>query len=287
MEPDDAFSLSVTGLVFGIILFFRGFRSLWRKRLIQNTPLSTVRSLAVGPVELYGRAEGKNLLTTFFAKEKCLYFHSIQERFEERGKKGCWVKEMDFKSEVPFFLNDGTGRIFLDPTGAETELDLRYTKRVGDMRYREYYVMPGEFIYVLGTVRPFETVWDLQRRAIERKSIELEKDYEKRALLDLNQDGWIDQEEWQIAREAIAKEVAEEFRAAREKEEEQDVYGSGLERKFVGKGEPGSTFLISLKSEKELVRVLHRSSTFSIWSGGVIILLSFALLLHTLTRYIH
>lgn len=48
--------IAIAGAPTGIYLFYRGFTVLARKRLIQNIPRSTIRSAAIGQVELAGKA---------------------------------------------------------------------------------------------------------------------------------------------------------------------------------------------------------------------------------------
>jgi hypothetical protein len=51
LAPFGAIALAV-----GLFLFFRGFRDLRRKRLLEDTPTSTLRAIAPGLVEVSGRA---------------------------------------------------------------------------------------------------------------------------------------------------------------------------------------------------------------------------------------
>ena len=44
--------LAVAGTVTGSVLFWRGFRDLALKRLLDNTPTARVRSMAMGLVEV-------------------------------------------------------------------------------------------------------------------------------------------------------------------------------------------------------------------------------------------
>ena len=64
---------------FGVWSFFRGFKRLRRKRLIENIPTSTIRGLAMGLVELYGEARTKTPLKSPLTKADCvLYMYKIE-----------------------------------------------------------------------------------------------------------------------------------------------------------------------------------------------------------------
>ena len=53
--PDERILIySAIGFVAGLVFFLKGFGWLKRKRLIENIPTSTIRSLAMGLVEIYG-----------------------------------------------------------------------------------------------------------------------------------------------------------------------------------------------------------------------------------------
>jgi hypothetical protein len=58
------------GLVIGPYLFYRGFRLLQRKRLILDIPRSTVRTAAMGGVEVSGKAVGPYTLVRFCRRRK-------------------------------------------------------------------------------------------------------------------------------------------------------------------------------------------------------------------------
>jgi hypothetical protein len=74
------------GVVFGPLLFVRGFRLLQRKRLIEDTPRSTVRGAALGPVELSGKAAGPYMLVAPLSQDDCLCYRIAVEPKTEGAK---------------------------------------------------------------------------------------------------------------------------------------------------------------------------------------------------------
>jgi hypothetical protein len=52
----------------------------------------------------------------------CYYFHTTAWERQQRGKNSEWVKIADESLHVPFFLDDDTGRILVDPQGAEMDI---------------------------------------------------------------------------------------------------------------------------------------------------------------------
>jgi hypothetical protein len=127
----------IAGVGFGIFLFFRGFPFLKRKRLIQNTPTSTIRGAALGAVEVSGTVVGPYTLISPLSESDCFYYHAVARSTGEEEKKVA--EEVLY---APFFLDDGTGRLMVDPRGAEMELrpsvDEEYSPSTGDAFTRHF-----------------------------------------------------------------------------------------------------------------------------------------------------
>ena len=106
----------------GIYLFCHGFFLLQRKRLIMNTPSSKVRSAAMGLVELSGLATGPYTLTAPITGVPCYYYRTLVWQWKQNGRTSSWVKEADESLHVPFYLEDETGRVLVNPQGAELDI---------------------------------------------------------------------------------------------------------------------------------------------------------------------
>jgi hypothetical protein len=119
---NDGVAVAVIGAFAGVYVFYRGFRLLQRKRLILNTPASKVRSAALGLVEIKGLAVGPFTMTAPITGVPCFYFHSTAWQWQQRGKNSQWVKVAEERLHVPFFLDDNTGRVMVDPQGAEMDI---------------------------------------------------------------------------------------------------------------------------------------------------------------------
>ncbi len=106
----------------GVTVFVRGFGLLQRRRLIMNTPVSKVRSAAIGLVEVSGLATGP---ATFFAPASGLpafYSTTTVWQYKQQGKNKEWVIVAQESLYVPFFLDDNTGKVLVDPRGAEMDV---------------------------------------------------------------------------------------------------------------------------------------------------------------------
>lgn len=158
---------ALAGVAGGPYLFFRGFRVLQLKRRIMNTPRSSIRSAALGPVEVSGTAVGPYTLIAPMSRADCLYYRLVVES-NPRGDLGRKVHEMC----APLFLDDGTGTLMIYPHGAELRMTpscqraeygaaaalvaTRYSRQIPEFS-QEYTIKPGDKIFVLGTL--VENAW--------------------------------------------------------------------------------------------------------------------------------
>ncbi len=120
--PMNLLAVALAGAIGGMYLFYRGFRLLQRKRLILNTPHSKIRSASMGLVEINGLATGPNVINSPLKQMSCYYYRSIAWEYKQRGKNSEWVKVAEESLHVPFYLDDGSGKLLIDPTGAEMDL---------------------------------------------------------------------------------------------------------------------------------------------------------------------
>jgi hypothetical protein len=169
------------GVVGGFIVLLKGFILFRKKRFIEKIPLSKIRSLAMGLVKVHGEVTrgGKGFLKSPFFLKDCVYYMYVIERLMADRHPERW-KTLKTESEtLPFILRDETGSVLVDPAEAEINttkgfewlLDrehmppvqvreflalhgIEYKDPLGleyKMRYREYFIEPGDKLYILGT----------------------------------------------------------------------------------------------------------------------------------------
>jgi len=129
MSKDNDITWAFAGTGFGVFWFFRGFRVLRNKRLVENTPTSKCRSVAMGFVEVAGRATGEQKILSLIGGLPCYCSQVIVERYEKRGKSSSWRTVHEKTMGTPFFLEDATGRVRVDPADAELDIppELQYS----------------------------------------------------------------------------------------------------------------------------------------------------------------
>jgi hypothetical protein len=155
------------GVVVGPYLFYRGFRLFQRKRLILDIPRSTVRAAAIGAVEVSGKAVGPYTLVSPLSSRDCLYYRVVIRVLRHRRSSPI-VDEVC----APLFVDDGTGELMIYPAGAEMqwagttgdggEYLTKVLARHGCERQdlvdaQEYCIAPEDNIFILGTLR--ENPW--------------------------------------------------------------------------------------------------------------------------------
>ncbi len=172
----------ILALGLGIYLFYSGFRQMREKRLIENTPTSKVRSLAMGMVEVFGEAfpsKGKLFKSPFSGKD-CVWCKWAVDDYRSSGKSSHWQTIRSGLLSDCFFLRDDTGTVLVDPNKANVDVPVHFQAESGSfkgklpatavsflkeegisttgflglskkLRLEEHYIEPGEKIYVMGT----------------------------------------------------------------------------------------------------------------------------------------
>ncbi|MBI5636302.1 hypothetical protein HY993_05040 [Candidatus Micrarchaeota archaeon] len=174
---------ALVGFVIGIFLFYQGFKWMRQKQLIESTPTSKIRSLAMGLVEIFGNvipSEGK-ILKSPFSNSDCVYYRYTVEEYKNHGKRSQWDTIMTGDGRELFFLKDDTGMVLVDSNGAEIDIpqDNQYqtgglfgkpvpktiesflkTKNASatgflgigrQLRFTEWFIAPKDKLYILGT----------------------------------------------------------------------------------------------------------------------------------------
>jgi E3 Ubiquitin ligase len=161
--------LACTGAIAGPVLFFKGFGMLRFKRLILNTPLSRIHSASIGLVEVTGNPVGPYVLSAPITGGPCYYYRvrAWQWVEAESGKSHEWKSVLDESLHVPFFLEDSTGRVLIDPQGADLDVHRSFLDEVGASFFRTDGLLPPnirDFLVKRGLV-PYEKI-RLEERVI-------------------------------------------------------------------------------------------------------------------------
>ena len=169
----------VIGFCAGIWMFFHGFRLLMRRRLILDTPFSKIRSAPMGLVEISGLAVGPYTMIAPITARPCYYYRTLVWEWKQSGKNKTWVKVAGECMHLPFFVDDNTGRLLVDPRGADLDLHRDFEQEFCDsffttkeaappnviaflarhgvatrnkIKVQEYCIKPKNSLFILGTL---------------------------------------------------------------------------------------------------------------------------------------
>jgi len=76
----------------------------------------------MGMVELSGLAVGPYTLVAPVTERPCYFYRTLVWEWKRRGRSSQWVKIAAECMHVPFFLDDNTAKVMVDPRGAELDL---------------------------------------------------------------------------------------------------------------------------------------------------------------------
>jgi len=141
---------AAVGAVFGVVLFFRGFQMLRLKRVILNTPESKIRSAAMGLVEIEGMAKGPHTIPAGVTGEPCFYYRAMAWQLRQSGRSSQWQKVADESLYLPFFVEDSTGRMLVNPGGADLDIHCNFKDQIGDTLLTHRDIMPANISAFLG-----------------------------------------------------------------------------------------------------------------------------------------
>ncbi|MDO9204786.1 MAG: hypothetical protein U1C59_03045 [Methylotenera sp.] len=189
-----------------------------RVRAIADIATSRIGSAAQGYVELYGRAsvDADNLIKSPLSGMSCIWFRYWV--YTKGSGDREWRETAKGVSHSTFEIKDGTGSSVVDPDDAEVLFPDRRVSYQGNYKHVEEMLFAGGSIYVLGefsTIGGANSVLsvkeDVSALLTEWKNdpVQLKKRF------DLDGNGEIDLQEWELARRVAIREVEKQHRAIR------------------------------------------------------------------------
>ena len=174
MSDNASYIISGALVLIGAIVIVVGFYKLRRYRLVADTPTSKVRSMAIGLVEINGQVRATETLVTPFSDTHCVYYrYEIKEyqRHTSTDSKGHtttsyrWAVIRTGSQYTPFFCEDDTGKVWIDPAGADFVVS---QKRI----FYQHAGFMGSFSRILAALKS----WDSTKSdMLDREGWELEE----------------------------------------------------------------------------------------------------------------
>jgi hypothetical protein len=275
----------VVGFGAGLFWFFKGFRVYREYRVVADTPEIPIRSMAMGLVQIHGKAKGPQTVLSPVTKTPCFFYKIDIERWVRDKDGGHWSHAATDAEGVRFYLEDATGKVLVDAHGAEYDL-IQTAKRetgqgvgaslgglfggtrdsslatgswVSDSDLLDY---AGSVVSSAHTAFPFDGGSLLS--GLGRGSPGLGMGSERRYRLS---EYCIVPEHWYDVTGTCAENP--------NPQDEND-------RNMIVKGQNELTFLISWRSEKEVESTLRRRAAVHIFGGGALSVACLAILLFRL-----
>ncbi len=134
--------VALVGVAGGVASFLRGFRMLQYKRLILDTPFSKIRSASMGLVEVNGMPTGPQTISSAITGDPCYYYRVKAWQWVESGNDHKWEQVLDESLSVPFFLDDSTGKVLVNPQGADLDVHRNFTDEVQTSSFGKGSIIP-------------------------------------------------------------------------------------------------------------------------------------------------
>ncbi|MDI1245621.1 MAG: hypothetical protein PSV24_09480, partial [Rhodoferax sp.] len=190
--------------------------SLRRTRAIAELATSRIDSAAQGYVELMGRASTDQLIYTPLGGIACIWYRYTL--YSKDNAKREWRQVDSGTSNATFDIRDTSGVCTVDPDHAEVVGAQRRTSYPDGDKLVEEYLFGGGTIYVLGD---FSTLGGASSALNVREDVSALLTHWKqdRAELhrrfDLDRNGTVDLQEWELARRLATRTVETQHHALR------------------------------------------------------------------------
>jgi uncharacterized protein YjeT (DUF2065 family) len=251
------------GFGVGIYWFFKGLWTYRKCRVIEDTPETPIRSIAMGLVEVHGKAVGEPGIRSPVTRTPCFFYKVNIEKWQsdQKGQSGTWRHYKTDYGGAQFDLEDPTGKVLVDAHGADLDLN--------PVDKREVEGFSGLF---MPTADPADPVIDPEVAATFEAS---------------------DREVLMYITKAAGKSglLSGRYRVTEyciEPEQCYDVTGTCAEnpqardehdRNLIKKGQNEPTFMISVHEKKDLESTLRWKSMRGVFGGGALAIGCLAFLL--------
>ncbi|MBV9625157.1 MAG: hypothetical protein JOZ14_14385 [Acidobacteria bacterium] len=170
--------LATAGIFAGAYLSYCGSRHFRRKRMIAKTPAAKIESASMGLVEISGYASGPYVVIGPFEGSEGYYCRSVVWELRQRGQRNEWAKLAEETLHVPFYIDDSTDKLLLDPQAAKIDVACNFERQYNcpmrggqpmpaavkefllrhgvsldrHVKVEEYSIKPSQFVFALGTL---------------------------------------------------------------------------------------------------------------------------------------
>ncbi len=206
---------AVAAAVLGVLAWAAALR---RARAIDNMATARIASAAQGYAKVQGRAsvDTSNLIYSPVSNTQCIWYR--YRIYEKSGSNKEWSEVDKGCSSATFEIVDTTGACRIDPDHAEIMGADERTTYNGDTKTVEELLHGWRTLYVLGefsTIGGANTALSLSEDVSALLTLWKQDPADMKRRFDLNRDGEIDLQEWELARRLATKTVEQQHREMR------------------------------------------------------------------------
>jgi len=262
------------GLGAGLFWFAKGFRVYREYRVLLDTPEMPIRSIAMGLVEIHGKAKADETVSSPVTSTPCYFYKIDIERWVRDKNGGHWSHAATDAQGVKFYLEDATGKVLVDAHGAEYDLiragRVETGRGVGGSVLR---VLWGKADPGSESIVPEATLSAYAQAVVSRRGTG--SSFDVRSLLGgtLNLGS---SDRYRLTEYLILPEHWYDITGTCT---ENPVPGDEHDRNLIMKGTNEPTFLISWRGEKEIEGSLRRRAALHIFGGAALAVTCLGILL--------
>jgi hypothetical protein len=297
----DSILYPTIGFGVGLYLFCKGFREFRKYRVMADTPVVPIRSMAMGRVEIYGTAQGEQKVRSPVSHTPCYWYKvEIEKRTKDSKGRESWSHHATDQNGVNFYLQDATAKVLANASSAE--LDLLQSCRT-EMYGSEYIASAGAGTAVpqLVAARPPEAAASApgtgSARVFTPGEARQEMESLRRQMRLQRRQAAQPQQNWGAKALGFLRRHSSSGDTGRYRLTEwvivpghpYHISGTCAEnpnprdeddRNIIRKGENEPTFHISWRTEQEVEKYLHRRSLKFIFGGGALAVVCLGILVN-------
>jgi hypothetical protein len=131
-DDDKIIGYAILGFGLGLYYFGKGFREFRKYRVLADTPVVPIRSVAMGLVEIHGKAKGEEQIYSPVGNTPCYFYKVDIEKYVKDSKgRGRWTHAATDLNGVRFYLEDASGKVLVDLQDAEFDLPQNCKREIG------------------------------------------------------------------------------------------------------------------------------------------------------------
>lgn len=115
----------------GFYYFVHGFHLFASKHRLGHIPAAAIRDASQGLAAVSGMATGPYTLPAPLTGERCYLYQTTAWQLSESDRSKEWKKVAEETLHLPFYVEDATGQLLVEPFGAELDLHQSFREEYG------------------------------------------------------------------------------------------------------------------------------------------------------------